>query len=162
MTSRTGFATRADRATPARLLGGQQVSIVRQLAGLMLLVGASIHVFVGFEHVGSSFGTASFLAGAAQLALAVGVLLRPSTLLLQAIVIIEIALVQLYVLNVTVGLPPAIAHSHQGGDHTILGLTLAWPGLVEMDGVIAVASQIVATVSALILGASLKLTSGRR
>ena len=126
----------------------------------MLLVGASIHVFLGFEHAGSSFGTASFLAGAAQLALAIAVLLRRSILLLQAVIVIEIALVQLYLLNVTVGLPPAIAHSHQSGDHAVFGLTLAWPGVVETDGVIAVASQIVATVCALILGGSLKPTSG--
>jgi hypothetical protein len=143
------------RAFPIGVLAASHRSlrpIYRRACGLGLLVAAAVHVAVGFEHFGSSFGTASFLAGAGQAMLGAAVLLGSSALALQAVIVLNLMLVQLYVLNVIVGLPPAIAHSHLGGTHTVFGLTLAWPGDIDAQGVVAQASQLASALCAVLLG----------
>lgn len=79
-------------------------------------------------------------------------MLGSSAVVLQAVVVINLMLIQLYVLNVTVGLPAPIAHSHLGGDHTVLGLTLAWPGDLDPQGVITQVAQVISVICASLLG----------
>ena len=117
----------------------------RPACALALLLAAGVHVGVGFDHAGSNFGMLSFLAGLAQAAL--GTLLlarRHSTMTLQTVLLMNLILIQLFALNVTVGLPPQIGHSHIGGTHEVWLLTLAWPNPVDLQGLTAVASEIVA------------------
>ncbi len=98
---------------------------------------------VGLEHAGSNFGALSFIAGIAQEALGVLVFRRASGVVLRAVVILSSVLIQLYALNVTLGLPPLISHNHIGGNHQVWLFTLAWPGVVDAQGVLAVATEIV-------------------
>lgn len=123
--------------------------LVRRLCVAALLVGGGVHLAVGVEHAGSNFGTLSFLAGIAQGALGVLVFLRAVDRLWRAVVILNGALIQLYALNVTIGLPPMISHSHVGGNHQVWLFTLAWPGVVDAQGVLAIALEIVGVVCAM-------------
>ena len=122
---------------------------------LALLLAAGVHVAVGFDHAGSNFGTLSFLAGIVQGSLGTLVLVRQNSRgALQSVLLTNLVLIQLYALNVTVGLPPQIGHSHIGGTHEVWLLTLAWPNLVDLQGVTAVACEIVAISCAVVLGRS--------
>lgn len=123
--------------------------LVRRLCAAALLFGGGVHLAVGVEHAGSNFGTLSFLAGITQEALGALVFLRASDLVWRAVVILNGVLIQLYLLNVTVGLPPMISHSHIGGNHQIWLFTLAWPGIVDAQGVLAIAMEIVGIVCAM-------------
>lgn len=125
--------TAAARATPERR--------VRELCGSALIVAAALHVVVGFEHSGSNFGALALAAGVGQLLLSAAVLRGPSGWSLQLAIISGLMLIQLYVVNVTIGLPPLIAHSHVGGTHQLWGFTLAWPGVVEWQGIAAKATE---------------------
>ena len=124
--------------------------LARACAGA-LLIGAGVHAQVGLAHGGTTFATLSLLAAAAQLALGIVICFRPVGLIASAALLIELVLLQLYLLNVTVGLPPAIAHSHLAGEHVVLGYTLALPNPVDVDGVIAVVSELVGTAWAVVL-----------
>lgn len=125
----------------------------RSICALALLLAAGVHVGVGFDHAGSNFGTLSFLAGVGQAALGTLVLVRPkSALTLQTALLLSLVLIQLYALNVTVGLPPQIGHSHVGGTHQVWLLTLAWPNVVDVQGLTAVACELVAAGCAALLG----------
>jgi hypothetical protein len=129
--------------------------IARPACALALLLAAGVHVSVGFDHAGSNFGTLSFLAGLVQGALGAFVLVRQnSTIALQSVLLTNLVLIQLYALNVTIGLPAQIGHSHIGGTHEVWLLTLAWPNLVDTQGVIAVVCEIVAIACAFVLGRS--------
>ncbi len=134
------LVARPDRAALLRLGG----------AGA-LLIAAGVHVAVGFEHAGSNFGALALAAGATQGAMAVGLMVRPSRGLLVAIAIFQLICIQLYAINVTIGLPPVIAHSHVGGTHPLFGLTLAWPGVVDAQGVLAKGAEGLAAAAALML-----------
>lgn len=124
---------------------------LRLVAVGALLVAGGVHVAIGFEHAGSNFGVLALVAGLSQGALAVALIARPSRRLLAAVVVLELMLIQLYLLNVTIGLPPVIAHSHVGGTRQVFGLTLAWPGLVDAQGLIAKGAESLAVVAALAL-----------
>lgn len=118
-------------------------AIVRQTCALALLVAASLHIAVGLDHAGSMFGNLSFAAGVAQGVFATRMLRRGAgALALRAVVLLNLVLIQLYLLNVTVGLPPAIAHSHESGERTVWMFTLAVPGAVEWQGALVTAAQI--------------------
>ena len=145
MTARIGharlpLATRP--ATAARPTAAQAV------CSASLLLAAGIHVAVGVEHAGSAFGTLAFAAGFAQSVLGAAVLLRPTRPALGGAMLLGLVLIQLYLINVTVGLPPAIAHSHIGGTHQFLGFTLAWPGVVDAEGVIAKIAELIGVIAA--------------
>jgi hypothetical protein len=117
-----------------------------------LLVGAGAHVLVGAQHSSSTFGTLAMLSGVIQFGLAVAVMLRPSRTAYRLAVIVSLVLVELYLLNVTVGLPPLVAHTHSTGTHQILGLTLAWPAPVDGEGIVAKSAELIAVVFGGLLG----------
>ena len=104
----------------------------------------ALAVAVGLEHAGSDFGALSLAAALAQAALAAVLFTTRSRVVLQAVILLNLLFVQLYVLNVAVGLPPAIAHTHIGGTHQLWGMTLAWPGVVEWQGVLAKTTELIA------------------
>lgn len=129
--------------------------VARPACALALLLAAGVHVAVGLDHAGSNFGTLSFLAGVVQGSLGTILLLRQnSTSAPQSVLLTNLVLIQLYALNVTVGLPPQIGHSQIGGTHEVWLLTLGWPNLVDPQGVIAVVCEIVAIACAMVLGRS--------
>lgn len=117
--------------------------VVQRICAVALLLAGGMHIAVGLEHAGSNFGALSFAAGIAQGALGALVFLRAAGVSLQAVVIMNVALIQLYALNVTLGLPPMISHSHIGGTHQVWLFTLAWPGALDARGVVTVAMEIV-------------------
>jgi hypothetical protein len=125
---------------------------VRRICALAPMLAAGLHIGVGLEHAGSNFGALAFAAGVAQGLLSAVVLLRNSALAPQAVLLINLMLIQLYLVNVTVGLPPQIAHTHLGGNHQVGIFTLAWPGVVDFQGVAAIATQAVAVATAILLG----------
>jgi hypothetical protein len=119
---------------------------------LALLIGGDIHFIVGVQHAPSNFGILSFGAGLAQGALAVVVMLHPSRLVYRAALGLCLTLSALYFVNVTVGLPPLIAHSHVPGTHRLWGVMLAWPGPFEGQGLSTQVAQIATIVFAHALG----------
>jgi hypothetical protein len=108
----------------------------------MLEVGAGIHLELAFSHGGTNFGTASLFAAAAQMVLGFAIALRRSDLILRLALTTELVLAQLYVLSVTIGLPPVIAHVHDGRVHEVFGLIFAVPSLMDLAGVLALTSEI--------------------
>lgn len=117
------------------------------ICAVSLMLGAGVHLNVGATHVGSNFGTLSLLAAVAQFGLGISLYLRRTTLVVNAVLVLSLVLVQLYLLNVTVGLPPVIAHSHGGGEHVVLGYVFADPGVVDLQGASAVFTELLAVAS---------------
>lgn len=109
----------------------------RKALTVTLGVGAAMHLVVGVEHSSSNFGHLSLLAGVAQAGLAAIVIVRPSGSAHRVAAVLSLVLFQLYLLNVTVGLPPLFAHSHITGTHDLWGFTLAWPGPIDGEGALA-------------------------
>ena len=128
---------------PVRSLGAvaRPERHIRELCALALVVAAGLHLAVGFQHPDSNFGALALVVGASQLLLGAAVLLRSSHRLLQVVVMSGLVLIQLYLVNLTVGLPPLIAHSHIGGTHQLWGFTLAWPGVVDAQGIAATLTE---------------------
>ena len=77
--------------------------------------------------------------------------MRPSRTVYQLSMFSSLVLMQLYALNVTVGLPPLIAHAHDADVHNLYGLTLAEPHEVDGDGMLAQGAQLATVLSATIL-----------
>lgn len=107
-----------------------------------LEIGAGIHFELAVSHAGTNFGTLSLFAAIAQLALGFVIATRGGAHWMRAALTLQLVLAQLYAINVTIGLPPVIAHVHVGGVHEVLGLVLAVPGLVDLEGIVAVATEI--------------------
>lgn len=99
------------------------------------------------DHWPTTFAALSALAGLMQLALAIGVWRDVDRRVYPAIATLSLVLLQLYSLDVTIGLPPAIAHAHIAGTHVVLGLTMSWPNTVDLQGVVAVTSEVIAVVT---------------
>lgn len=116
-----------------------------------LMLGAGLHLNVGIAHAGSNFGTLSLLAAAAQLALGIAIFVRGAGMVANAVVLLSFVLLELYVMNVTVGLPPVIAHVHNDGAHELWGYKLALPNAVDFEGLVAVLTETVAAASAALL-----------
>jgi hypothetical protein len=116
-----------------------------------LLVAAGTHLAVGVGHTGTIFGALSLGAAVAQCLLAVAVLLRPSPFVYQASIFLSLTLMQLYALNITIGLPPLMGHADLEGTHRLLGITLTLPNLVDAQGVVAQSAQLATVVSAAFL-----------
>jgi len=133
------------RATPAVTFDQ-----VRGACGLAMLIAAGMHVAVGLEHGGSNFGTMSLAASIAQGVLGIVVLTRRTRAVFSAVILLNLMLVQMYIVNVTVGLPPAIAHTHGAGTHQLWGVTLAMPGPFEWQGIFAKTSELVSAACAAI------------
>lgn len=125
-----------------------------------MLVAASVHVVLAIEHSASIFAALSIAVAIVQGALGAGALLHPSQTLYRACIVVSLMMIQLYVLNVTVGLPPFIAHTHVAGTHSVAGLTLAWPNSIDLPGVLAQCSQLLALFAASMLGRT--RTTGRQ
>lgn len=151
MSARVATGRALERPDLAPFAGHHYSSLLGRVGAAALLIAGGVHVALGFEHAGSNFGGLAIIAGVSQGALAVALIVRPSRGLLSAIAMLELVLIQLYVINVTIGLPPVIAHSHVGGTHQILGLTLAWPGVIDGQGLIAKAAEALAALAALAL-----------
>lgn len=133
---------------PARLV------IERGLAFVLassLFVAAGTHVVVAIEHGSLVFAWLAIAAALAQCLLAAAVLLRPSPFVYQSSIFLSLMLMQLYVLNVTVGLPPLITHTHLEGTHTLFGIALTWPNRVDAQGVVAQSAQLATVFSAAFL-----------
>jgi hypothetical protein len=146
-----GYTVRADigeAARPQRLTR----QLIRLWCAFALLLAGGVHVDVGLDHLGSSFGALSLTIGVAQVTLAAVVSFRPSALVLHLVVVANLVLIQLYALNVTVGLPPVIAHTHVAGTRDVWGLTLAAPNQVDAQGLAVLVNEIVAAACAGTLG----------
>ena len=143
--SRT-FRTHADRTRRDSAARGE---LVRQICAAALLLGGGVHIAVGLEHAGSNFGTLSLIAGLLQETLGALVFLRAADVILRAVVVLSGVLIQLYLLSVTTGLPPTIAHIHVGGNHQVWLFTLARPGSLDPQGVLVVATEIAAIACAM-------------
>jgi hypothetical protein len=116
-----------------------------------LLVAACAHITLAFEHGPSTFGILVAVAGTMQAVLAGSVLRRAAHATAYPAMLLSLVLIQLYVLNVTTGLPPAIAHTHVPGTHVLLGVTLAWPSTIDTQGLLAQLAQAVAVASGAVL-----------
>lgn len=116
-----------------------------------LLITASTHLTLAVEHGASTFAVLAAIAGGAQAVLAVIAMRGGARSIAQAAMVLSLVLIQLYVLNVTVGLPPVIAHTHLPGTHVVLGLTLAWPNTIDGQGLVAQFAQAIAVVCAVAL-----------
>ena len=113
-----------------------------------LIVGGTVHLALVPDHWPTTFAALSAVAGLMQLAFAIAVSRAADRRVYPAIATFSLVLLQLYALDVTVGLPPAIAHAHISGTHTVFGLTLSWPNTVDLQGVVAVTSEVIAVVTA--------------
>jgi hypothetical protein len=127
------------------------LSIVLAVA---LLTAGTAHVWVATEHGMSAFAVMALAAGLAQVGLAIVSRFRSFEALYRWSVVLSLVLIELYLFNVTVGLPPLIAHTHTAGTHSVLGVTLAMPNAVEPDGLLVQAAQIVTVLAATFLGRS--------
>jgi hypothetical protein len=145
--SALGRLARSDERRDALSRVARRVSLPWVCAAALEL-GAGIHLELAFSHSGSNFGTASLLAAVAQMALGFAIAMRDRTVAFRLALVLELWLVQLYLVNVTLGLPPVIAHVHSGGTHEVFGLIFALPGSVDLEGVVAVASELGGAVAA--------------
>jgi hypothetical protein len=98
-------------------------------------------------HWPTTFAALSALAGLMQLGLAICVWRDVDRRVYPAIATLSLILLQLYALDVTIGLPPAIAHAHIAGTHVVFGLVMSWPNTVDLQGVMAVTSEVLAVVA---------------
>ena len=117
-----------------------------------LLTAGTVHLWVATEQGLSVFAVMALAAGLAQIGLALVSRVRPFEALYRWSVLLSLVLIELYLFNVTVGLPPLIAHTHAAGTHSILGVTLAMPNAIEADGQLAQAAQLVTVLAATFLG----------
>lgn len=129
------------------------------LSGSLLLAGG-IHLSVAVDHLGTSFGAPAFVAAVIQLSLGVGVFGTAPRHACRGIALMSLVLIELYVLNVTIGLPPLIAHSHVPGSHVVLGVVLSRPNSIDIDGIGACLAEAVATTAAVILSRRPSLEHG--
>ena len=145
MKARVEFARPAVALPRISLFSGAWIWLAFGAFALAQLMAGGLHVIVGIEHLSSSsssFGLLAIAAGLIQTVLgAVLILRRPTAGRLRTVVVVNALIVQLYLLNITVGLPPAIAHSHIAGSHTVLVFTLAWPGPIEWQGLLTLACE---------------------
>ena len=102
-----------------------------RLVAAALVYAGTAHIVLAATHAESSFGVLVLGAGIVQIAVAVLALFRPSSGVVLACVIVALVPVELYVLNVTTGLPPLIAHSHVSATRSILGFLVAQPNGIE-------------------------------
>jgi len=116
-----------------------------------LLIAASTHLTLAVEHGVSTFAVLAAIAGGAQVMLAVIAMRGGARSIAQAAMLLSLVLIQLYALNVTVGLPPVIAHTHTVGTHVVLGIALAWPNTIDGPGLVAQFAQAVAVACAVAL-----------
>jgi hypothetical protein len=135
-------------ATQDKSVGGR-VDPLLVLAASLFAAGG-VHLAVAFDHTGSAFGMLAFAAGSLQLGLGIAAFARPSRRLFAGAVVLSLVLAQLYVLNVTVGLPPLIAHAHQSGTHSVLGVTVSLPNRIDGQGIAALAAEAIAVISAVV------------
>jgi hypothetical protein len=142
-------------ATVGRQLAGAGHPLVARTLGALLplglLIAAATHFGIAIEHWGTPFAVLSAGAGIAQGALAAVAIARPSRGVYQLSMLLSLVLMQLYAINITVGLPPFIAHTHDEDTHLLFGLTLAEPNPVDAQGLIAQGGQLVTVFSASLL-----------
>lgn len=136
------------RAARAAKRAEERRSRIQTVCAVALVAGAAVHVNLSFAHAGTNFGALTLLAAAAQFSLAIAIGRRRETAVPRAILVLEIVLLFLYLVNVTVGLPPAMSHAHDGGLHVVWGFTLALPGTIDHQGVSAVLTEAVGALCA--------------
>ncbi len=132
-------------ASPGRLCAR---ILVRLLLTVVVLVAAMIHLILVPEHLGVSplLGAGFLLAGIAQLALAGAVLFgregARDDVVMNAIVVVNVALIGIYVYAVLVGLPFGAGHQDDAG------LTLGAGEAVDLKGGVDLIVEIAAVVLA--------------
>lgn len=96
-------ATLADRDPPNEPSAGGHLGLV----AVACVVAGSVHAFVGPEHFreGLRFGLFFVVLCAAQFAMAIGVLTRPSARLVEMIALVSVLVVALWIVTRTVALP---------------------------------------------------------
>jgi len=138
-------------STPGRL--GVRM-VVRLVLALLLLLAASIHLILTPEHLDASplLGAGFLAAGIAQLVLAAAVIVGPPDLVagfgMSAIIIINVALIGIYIYAVIVGLPLDNGH---GADETV-GLSIGAGEPIDFKGGIDLIAEIAAVALAGALG----------
>jgi hypothetical protein len=142
---------------PAPTAGAQGIELGwsgdlrRHFLAAALTAGGATHLVVGIQHGMTSFALLSLAAGALQLGLAALALESSSPIPRRIALVLALGLIALWGINVTTGLPPLIAHSHMPGTHRLGGLTLAWPGPIDVQGVVAKIAETCTAVGALLL-----------
>ena len=96
-------ATLADRDLPSERSAGRHLGLV----AVACVVAGSVHAFVGPEHFreGLRFGLFFVVLCAAQFAMAIGVLTRPSARLVETVALASVLVVALWIVTRTVALP---------------------------------------------------------
>ena len=127
---------------------------LRAALAAALLVAAGVHTAIGLDHGSTNFGSLAMASAAVQFGLAAAIMLRRSGQACRLAVMVSLVLVELYVVNVTTGLPPLVAHSHSGTTHQIFGLILASPAPVDGEGILAKGAELGAILTGVLLGRS--------
>jgi hypothetical protein len=130
---------------------GSSNDLPRHFLAAALTAGGATHLVVGAQHGATSFALLSLAAGALQLGLAALALESSSRIPRRIALVLALGLIALWTINVTTGVPPLIAHSHIAGTHQLGGLTLAWPGPIDVQGVVAKIAETCTAVGALLL-----------
>jgi hypothetical protein len=135
-------------AAPGRLTGR---SIARLALALLLLIAATIHLILTPEHLGIStiLGLGFLAAGLAQLVLAAAALGGRGVVAamgMNAVVVVNIALIAIYVYAVLVGLPIEAGHADDA-----VGLALGAGEPVDVKGGVDFAAEVAAVVIAAVL-----------
>jgi hypothetical protein len=137
-------------ATPGRV--SKQVA-ARLALSVVLLVAAIIHLILTPEHLGVSalLGTGFLLAGVAQLVLAgtaLGARGRVEVFGLSAIVVVNVALIGIYVYAVLVGLPIEAGHAADDAG----GLRMGGGEPVDVKGGVDLIAEVAAVAIAAVIG----------
>ncbi|WP_308465120.1 hypothetical protein [Rathayibacter soli] len=128
--------------------------IVRLVLALLLLSAASIHLILTSEHLAEStiLGAGFLAAGIAQLALAGLVIVGPPGVVdgfgMSAIIVVNVALIGIYIYAVTVGLPLDTGH---GADEAV-GLRIGAGEPIDIKGGVDLIAEVAAVVLAGVLG----------
>jgi hypothetical protein len=136
-------------AAPRRM--GGRIAALLTLA-LLLLVAASIHLILTPEHLGVStlLGVGFLLAGLAQLGLAGFALSAPSraeTIGMDVVIVVNLALIVIYVYAVLVGLPLEAGHAADDA----VGLRLGAGEPIDLKGGIDLIAEVAAVGIAAVL-----------
>ena len=124
------------------------------LVSCLVYAGAA-HIALAATHAGTSFAYLAAAAGIAQIGVAVVATRTLRPVVAAAAIVLALVPLELYLLNVTVGLPPLIAHSHVPVTHAVLGVAVAEPNTIELpDVIVQIVELCAASTAALLLRAT--------
>ena len=135
---------------------------LRTILTVSLIVTGTIHLLLTPEHLDASvlLGTGFLLAGVTQLALAGSILFLPERLhwlALQGTVVVNVALIGIYVYAVLLGLPLEAGHAEDA-----VGLTIGRGEPVDVKGGLDLLAEIAAVVLAVLIVSRTGAVSGAR